>query len=250
MQLSGLIILVLSFIVHLRIIIIWHSQNIFALISYVISFLAFLLVCILSNAFLMVPPFTLFTDNQSLYFIYFQLFQSPYAWLTILFTILTAVIPDLVVEVFENVKESEVLDKFKREKKKIDMSDRTRNIKFLKYLTLPSFNIGHKSSVNNNGNNSNGNGTNSTNGGNNNSSVPSRASSPASQFDMTVLNRLLKFRPPKSNFSIDLKELDENASAKGVVNDEQLTMGLISLHTIDSEPKLTAIKPIEEEDSV
>jgi hypothetical protein len=154
----------------------------------------------------------------------------------------------LVVEVFENVKESEVFNKFKREKKKIDMSDRASNIKFLKYLTLPSFNIGHKGSASvNNNNNGNGNGANHTNGG---SSIPSRASSPASQFDMTYINRLLKFRSPKSNFSVDLKEMDESASAKGVVNDEQLTTGLISMYTIDSEPKLTAIKPIEEEDSV
>jgi len=236
-QFSGLIILILSFVVHVRIFVIWHTQNIFALISYIVSFLAFLLVCILSNAVLMVPPFTLF---------------SPYAWLTIIFAIFTAIIPDLVIEVFENVKESEVFDKFKREKKKIDMSDRTRNIKFLKYLTLPSFNIGNRNSAStaNNGNTANGHGANNTNSGNNGSSVPSRASSPASQFDMTYINRLLKFRSPKSNFSVDLKEMDESASAKGVVNDEQLTTGLISMYTIDSEPKLTAIKPIEEEDSV
>ena len=52
-QMAGLVITLQTIIVHLKIFIVWHRQDAFALFSYIVSLLCFGLLCLLSNSVLM-----------------------------------------------------------------------------------------------------------------------------------------------------------------------------------------------------
>ena len=58
-----------------------------------------------------------FTDQQSLYWVYFNLLSSATVWLTLLFSVLTAIVPDLVIKAAENLRDSEKIKKIKQKEK-------------------------------------------------------------------------------------------------------------------------------------
>ena len=84
-----------------------------------------------------------FTDDQGLYFIYFVLFTSGAAWLTILLGSVTAILPDIVARLLEDITESKKLKDLKADYLR-NIYNRNKGLKqkkpkFLKYITLPSF---------------------------------------------------------------------------------------------------------------
>lgn len=57
-------------------------------------------------------PFTLFTENQALYFGIFMLFSSGSIWFTIILSSIMSILPDLVLIIFENLVEKVKVHKF------------------------------------------------------------------------------------------------------------------------------------------
>lgn len=62
------------------------------------------------------PTFlTSITDSQSLYWVYFELLSSASVWLCIILTVVTALIPDLVMKAIENMQDIELIRRQKQD---------------------------------------------------------------------------------------------------------------------------------------
>lgn len=60
-------------------------------------------------------PITTFTEDQALYFAFYTLFSSGSVWFSIFLAIVTATIPDFLIIVIENLKETELFKKLKHD---------------------------------------------------------------------------------------------------------------------------------------
>ncbi|CAF0782460.1 unnamed protein product [Brachionus calyciflorus] len=92
-------------IVHLKLFIEWKAINLFAFTSYFMSLLAFVIYCIIPNSFIIPYPLTAFTENQSLYWVFYKILSYPSIWLCIFLSSSIALIPDILIHIFENVFE-------------------------------------------------------------------------------------------------------------------------------------------------
>ena len=149
---------------------IWNRPDILSVFSYLLSIICFGLVCILSNSIIVTISFVgSFTDEQSLYFIYFVLFTSGSVWLLLLLASITGVIPDFAIKLIDHVRETEKIKKLKAEYLRNayyrNKTIKNKRPKFLKYITLPSFSNLTSLTQNNNNegqNNNRGNGNSTT----------------------------------------------------------------------------------------
>ena len=74
------------------------------LVGFGLSLFAYLLLCLVVNAFIVTYPFTLLTDNQTIYWIYFDLLGHVSFWLTLLLSVCAALVPDVVFQVIGNLR--------------------------------------------------------------------------------------------------------------------------------------------------
>ena len=58
---------------------------------------------------------TTFTDYQSLYWIYFNLFSNGPVWFLLFLEVFAAILPDIIIKVLENVRDTELIRKEKRD---------------------------------------------------------------------------------------------------------------------------------------
>ena len=57
---------------------------------------------------------TTITDGQSLYWSYFHVLDSITVWFTILLVIITSLVPDLIIKILENLRDSELIRKIRQ----------------------------------------------------------------------------------------------------------------------------------------
>ena len=62
-------------------------------------------------------PLTLIADGQILFSVYFDLFSNDLIWFILVFQLVTALLPDIVLKVVENLSEVEFLRKEKQSTK-------------------------------------------------------------------------------------------------------------------------------------
>ena len=53
-----------------------------------------------------------FTEGQSFFYVYFVLFTSGYAWLCLILSSVTSILPDLVYKIYENYSKKRKIDNF------------------------------------------------------------------------------------------------------------------------------------------
>ena len=69
-----------------------------------------------------------FTDQQSLYWIYFNLFSNASFWFTLFLSVITAIVPDLVIKASENVNDSEQIKKIKQTERELTVNFNKNNL--------------------------------------------------------------------------------------------------------------------------
>ncbi|RNA08274.1 putative phospholipid-transporting ATPase IF isoform X1, partial [Brachionus plicatilis] len=104
--------------VHIKLFLVWKSINLLAIFSYLQSVLAFVIWCLIPNAFIMPFPFTTLTEEQSLYWALFSILSYPSVWLCFLVSSSIAMIPDIILHLFENVYQDY----------KLEMSEKKSNL--------------------------------------------------------------------------------------------------------------------------
>lgn len=89
------------------------------------SALGYSILALLVNAFKVPSVFEFFTDNQSLYWIYFDLYSTGPVWFLLLLEVFAAILPDIVIKVLENLRDTELIRKEKRDEQ--SRIDRAKN---------------------------------------------------------------------------------------------------------------------------
>jgi hypothetical protein len=59
-------------------------------------------------------PLTLIADGQSIFWVYFDLLSNATVWFILVLQLVTAMIPDLVLKVCENIQDGELIKREKR----------------------------------------------------------------------------------------------------------------------------------------
>jgi hypothetical protein len=78
-----------------------------------------------------------FTDNQDLYWVYFNMFSQPAVWFCILLAITAAIIPDILAKAIENLIERNEVNKLQ----KIETDRQQNNVSYgniIKETKLPN----------------------------------------------------------------------------------------------------------------
>lgn len=109
-----MITILVNTIVHIKLLLEWNYFTLLAALGFLISFLAFLVCCILPNSFIMPPLFQPLTEDQSLYFAFFDLLSQPSVWFCIVVSVIAALLPDIIVKTIENITERKKLNYFCR----------------------------------------------------------------------------------------------------------------------------------------
>lgn len=104
-EFGSLVIMIVFLNVHVKLLLEWHYQTIAVPISYTCSVLAFIVFCLIPNSFIMPSILTSITDNQTFYWIFYDLFSYAATWLCILVAVVSSNLPDFIVSVFETLKE-------------------------------------------------------------------------------------------------------------------------------------------------
>ena len=60
---------------------------------------------------------TAITDNQSLYFVFFDMFSHASVWMCIIVATMAALLPDIISKVLENMHERNYVNKIKRDER-------------------------------------------------------------------------------------------------------------------------------------
>jgi hypothetical protein len=95
----------------------WQNLDPFTLLAFVLSFLGFVFTALLLNSFIMPFPLSIFTNEQSYYFIYYKLFTSGTFWFCNFLTVLLGILPDIVLKIIENLHEKRFCERLSRETK-------------------------------------------------------------------------------------------------------------------------------------
>jgi hypothetical protein len=74
----------------------------------------------------------MFTENQALYFVYFTAFSSASVWFSMLWCIVVAIIPDILLSVLEHLNEEKKLINFKY----MQIIDRKKLLQYLRNKTM------------------------------------------------------------------------------------------------------------------
>ena len=89
-------------IVHLKLLVEWRSLNLFTFVSFSLSLLGFVVICIVLNSFIMRFPVTVVTEGQSYFWSIYQIFSYPTVWLCFFLSAAIAIIPDIFIKIIEN----------------------------------------------------------------------------------------------------------------------------------------------------
>jgi phospholipid-translocating ATPase len=205
-NMSNMVTLLITVIAQLKIFIIWRSQDMYALASYLFSFGSFVVFCLIVNAFIMPFPLTLFTDDQSLFFSFFYVFSNPTQWLVILLSVVAAITPDLAIRLIENYMEKSEIEKLEKASK--DLENKTRNYKFLDSFLFFNRNL--------------------------------KRSNSSSIFEMISLNK--RMRDGQLNTKSDLSDRVKYSNIERI----QPLVIYKSIFLPDGEPTLTSIKELSE----
>lgn len=108
-QLGSLTVFLIFIIAHIKIFLIWQHQTVITLTSYIVSVICFCLCFFISNTFISVFPFVLFTEYQNLYWQSYQVLSSPQIWLLIILAVVFSLIPDIIIKVSEDMDLSKSL---------------------------------------------------------------------------------------------------------------------------------------------
>jgi hypothetical protein len=57
---------------------------------------------------------TIFSDGQNIFWTFFNLFSKKSIWLLLILQVITAILPDLIIKVYENQRDSGLVKKAKR----------------------------------------------------------------------------------------------------------------------------------------
>lgn len=106
MQFGALIIILIDLIVHAKLITEWHFITWFTLLGYVLSILGFVFTCLVPNSFIMPSFLTVLTDDQNLFWIFYNLFSSGSIWFLMIIIVTTAILPDIIIKIIENLRVS------------------------------------------------------------------------------------------------------------------------------------------------
>lgn len=117
MQFGALIIVLIDVIVHAKLITEWHFITWFTLLGYILSLFGFIVTCLLPNSFIMPLFLTSITDGQNLFWIFYDLFSCGSVWFLIILIVVTAILPDIIIKIIENLRVSIFLFKENNEKK-------------------------------------------------------------------------------------------------------------------------------------
>ena len=79
------------------------SFNYFTILSYFLSFFGFVFWCFLPASIRWPYPISVITEDLSLYRIFSEFLSYPVIWLFFLLSASIAVIPDVIVKIFENM---------------------------------------------------------------------------------------------------------------------------------------------------
>jgi hypothetical protein len=112
-----MITILVNTIVHIKLLLEWNCITYITVLGFFISFLAFQISCILPNSFIMPPIFQPLTEDQSLYFAFFDLLSQPSVWFCILVCVMAALLPDIIIKTIENTIERKKLNYFFRRHK-------------------------------------------------------------------------------------------------------------------------------------
>jgi phospholipid-translocating ATPase len=111
-EFGSLIIMIVFLNVHVKLLLEWHYQTIAVLISYACSIIAFIVFCLIPNSFIMPSFLTSITDNQTFYWIFYDLFSHAATWLCILLAVVASNLPDLITSIFETMRERFITVKY------------------------------------------------------------------------------------------------------------------------------------------
>jgi magnesium-transporting ATPase (P-type) len=89
--------------VHVKLLLESRYITLFTLFSLSMSLLAILVFCLLPNSFVMPYPFTVLTEDQSLYWLFYRLFGYPSVWLCLAVGCCAALLPDMCYKVGEGL---------------------------------------------------------------------------------------------------------------------------------------------------
>jgi len=112
-QLGAFTITLVWVIVHVKLLIEWNYKTYFLLIGYSLSILGYILMCLVPNSFIIPSFLSTFTDYQSLYWTYYNLLSNASVWFCLLLSIITAHLPDFILKVSENLKDTERIRKIR-----------------------------------------------------------------------------------------------------------------------------------------
>lgn len=106
--------------------------------SYLLSLLGFFVCLVVPNSVIITYPFTVFTDNQNMYYIFFKLYESAQFWFNMLLSAVAALLPDIAIKCIEHLEEISVHKMFLQDHlfKKVASADELERT--LKKLSLPS----------------------------------------------------------------------------------------------------------------
>lgn len=106
MQFGALIIILIDLIVHAKLLTEWHFITWFTLFGYFLSILGFVVTCLVPNSFIMPSFLTVITDDQNLFWIFYDLFSSGSIWFLMIIIVTTAILPDIIIKIIENLRVS------------------------------------------------------------------------------------------------------------------------------------------------
>lgn len=121
-------------IVHLKLFIEWKAINLFTLFSYLMSLFTFIVWTLIPNSFIIKYPFTTITEEQSFYWVQFKILSYPSVWLCFVLSSSIAIIPDILINFFENVflNKKEKFENEKSDELKVPPSPKQTQRKSLK----------------------------------------------------------------------------------------------------------------------
>ena len=74
-------------------------------------------------------PLTLIADGQSIFWVYFDLFSNLTVWFILALQLVTAIIPDLILKIFENIRDCELI-KYEKQMQASRLNRAYYNMKF------------------------------------------------------------------------------------------------------------------------
>ena len=71
---------------------------------------------------------TIFSDGQNIFWTFFNLFSKKSIWLLLILQVITAILPDLIIKVYENQRDSGLVKKAKRkDEKRLERTKKNSN---------------------------------------------------------------------------------------------------------------------------